>query len=224
MQNLACTGCGKKFKQAGALVRHVEEDECDEIPMTRLLHEQSKRLLIREALKTGEGDGLPFPDPDSLDEVDGGVKLDGSTSILDMENDSDVISSPALQRMPDHRSSLSTVFAFEDNKGAVGQSKTSKDPLSAMERLSINCGVSDNSKGKATSAVGLSKQDVSDPFGVNKVSAGHTLRSLDKTWDPINFFDTFRGKYVCPCDDEFLTSKDFESHVIEKTNGKRSVQ
>ncbi|PYI02793.1 C2H2 finger domain protein [Aspergillus sclerotiicarbonarius CBS 121057] len=201
MQSLTCSGCGQKFKQAGALVRHVEDDECNEIPMTRLLHEQSKRLLIREALKTGEGDGLPFPDPDGLDEVDGGVKLNAS-SLLDMDSDNDKIMSPASQR----------------------STMTSQDPLPEMRRLSINSGVSNNSKGRATSVAGSSKQDNSDPFGVNKIDAGHTIRSLDKTWDPMNFFDSFRGKFVCSCEDEFLTIKDFENHVIEKTNGKRSMQ
>ncbi|PWY90299.1 hypothetical protein BO94DRAFT_623106 [Aspergillus sclerotioniger CBS 115572] len=223
-QNLVCTGCGKKFKQAGALVRHVEDDECDEIPMTRFLHEQSKRLLIREALKTGEGDGLPFPDPDGADDVDGGVKLDGSTSILDMENENAEISSPALKRKPDRISSLSSVFDIDDKKGAAGQSTTAKDPLSMMKNLSLKSGVSDNSKEKAKSAARPSKEDNSDPFGVAQIDIGHTLRALDKTWDPMNFFDPFRAKFVCPCDDEFSTSKTFETHVIEKTSGKRSVQ
>ncbi|RAL04810.1 putative C2H2 finger domain protein [Aspergillus ibericus CBS 121593] len=223
-QNLACTGCGQKFKQAGALVRHVEDDECDEIPMTRLLHEQSKRLLIREALRTGEGGGLVFPDPDGPDEVDGGVKLNASASLLDMDHGNDKIMSPTSQQRNNPSSILSPSFAFKDRKGAAGKSVTSEDPLPEIRRLSINPGVSNNNNGRAPSAVGSSRQRNSNSHGVSQVDAGHTIRTLDKTWEPMNFFDTFRGKFVCPCEDEFLTSKDFEEHVIEKTNGKRSLQ
>ena len=76
-QELACHGCKEFFKSASGLMRHIEDNECSVISQTRLLQEKSKKLMIKEVLKAGEGNPMPVvPEHSDLDDIDGGVKVD----------------------------------------------------------------------------------------------------------------------------------------------------
>ncbi|PWY88917.1 hypothetical protein BO70DRAFT_359231 [Aspergillus heteromorphus CBS 117.55] len=204
-QRVTCVGCKQKFNQASALVRHIEEDDCPEIPMTRLLHEQSKKFIIKEALRTGEGTGLPtLPDPEGVDESEGGVKLTGP-----LEADDGIgLSHPSLINAPKGAFS-SAMLAFEDEeKGGA----CAANPKSHADTAG-------KGKEKAQAPPAAFPGDENAPFG-KQIDAGYTLRLIDRNWDPTRFFSSLSGLYECPCGKNFKDMRVFEHHMLAKSNAR----
>ncbi|KAJ5736997.1 C2H2 finger domain protein [Penicillium malachiteum] len=48
-QNIDCAGCGKKFKSASTLMKHIEYNECPKISIARMLLEQHRREQVANA-------------------------------------------------------------------------------------------------------------------------------------------------------------------------------
>ncbi|OJJ66956.1 hypothetical protein ASPBRDRAFT_78888 [Aspergillus brasiliensis CBS 101740] len=208
-QNINCYGCGQKFRQAGAMVNHVESGDCPNIPLSSLLQEQSKRLLFRETLKTGEEESA---DPDPQDD-NGGVRLEQNLLEMDFDNDE------ATRSMVSGVSGLS--LNSKDPEWRDKASMASPSMASGMRRQSIDSRVSVGRM--SASGAGPPSPGPNSAFGIN-FDAGHTLRILDQNWDPTVYFNSFSGKFICPCKAEFSSMKDFEEHVVVKTNQNKSIQ
>lgn len=198
-------------------MKHIEDNECSVISQTRLLQEQSKKFMIKEALKAGEGPPMPvIPNPTDLDDIDGGVKI----NFLDLGKRQAMAYQPKPGR-DDPTASVDAMLALK-HWPALGESRgqatfgmptsdlmafsdagDDKEPPSTMEASPIH--------GKGS-------------FGAGIPEAGQTLRLLDDKWDATKFFNSFIGKYVCICGSSFPTMKEFEEHVLMKSKAKRKVQ
>ncbi|GFN12674.1 putative C2H2 finger domain protein [Aspergillus tubingensis] len=203
-QTLTCYGCGQKFKMAGAMVNHVESGDCPNIPLSSLLQEQSKRLLFREALRTGnEGENA---EPDGQDD-NGGVHID--QDLLEMDPDDE-----ATQSVVGGVSGLS----LDDNVPEPKSKSSMASPSLVSETREQSA-----SAGKIARPTSP-RPGPSNSFGIDHIDAGHTLRALDRNWDPTVYFSSFNGKFICPCKAEFSSMRDFEEHVVTKTNQNRGIQ
>ncbi|KAL4949188.1 hypothetical protein BDW69DRAFT_198288 [Aspergillus filifer] len=74
-QNLTCQGCKDTFRSASGLMRHIEEGQCPAISSDRLLFEQSKKLMRREALEASKAPIIKPTLVDADDDEDGGVSI-----------------------------------------------------------------------------------------------------------------------------------------------------
>ncbi|KAA8648184.1 hypothetical protein EYZ11_000552 [Aspergillus tanneri] len=230
-QALVCRGCGDQYKSASGLMRHIEENECSEITRTRLLQEQSKKLMIKEALQGGEGLPMPvIPEPADVDDIDGGVKID----LLTAENQEAMQNQPGMSDSDDLPAQFSANLALK-HWPRLGKGSADRDApmdLLSFPDLSVASSSKGNSawKGKGKAVVGSVKGSKSQkggevrPFGAGVPDAGQTLRILDERWDATNFFNSFSGKYVCPCNAAFKHKIDFEKHVLLKSKNNRDVQ
>lgn len=203
-QTLTCYGCGQKFKMAGAMVNHVESGDCPNIPLSSLLQEQSKRLLFREALRTGnEGEGA---EPDGQDD-NGGVHI--YQDLLEMDPDDE-----ATQTIVGGVSGIS----LDDNVPEPKKKSSMASPSLVSESREQSA-----SAGKIARPTSP-RPGPSNSFGIDHIDAGHTLRALDRNWDPTVYFSSFNGKFICPCKADFSSMRDFEEHVVTKTNQNRGIQ
>lgn len=218
-QELVCHGCKDFFKSASGLMRHIEDNECSVISQTRLLQEKTKKLMIKEALKAGEGTPMPVvPDPTDLDDIDGGVKVDRLNTI----------NREAMMHQPkpgqdDPTASVDAMLGLkhwpklpEKGNAAPGELMSFSDAGSPSK---------DRKQGSST----VSEANQQHPsrgglFSGGLPEAGETLRLLDGKWDATKFFNSFTGKYVCICDSSFATMKEFEHHVLMKSKAKRNIQ
>ncbi|GLA15895.1 hypothetical protein AnigIFM62618_002452 [Aspergillus niger] len=208
-QSLTCYGCGQRFRQAGAMVNHVESGDCPNIPLSSLLQEQSKRLLYRETLKTGNEN--ESADPDCPDD-NGGVQIEQNLLEMDFDNDE------ATRSVVDGVSGLSLNTNVPEWKSK--SSMASPSTTSEMRGRSASAGKMPALGARPSSP----SPSPSNLFGNIRFDAGHTLRMLDQNWDPTVYFSSFSGKFICPCKAEFSSMKDFEEHVVTKTNQNRSIQ
>ncbi|ODM19497.1 hypothetical protein SI65_04481 [Aspergillus cristatus] len=216
-QHLVCHGCKVIFKSAAGLMKHIEDNECSVISQTRLLQEQSKKFMIKEALRGGEGPRMPvIPNSADLDDIDGGVKL----SFLDLGNREAISFQPKPGR-DDPTASVDAMLALK-HWPALGDSRGQATFGVPMSDLMAFSDAGDNEE--RLSAVGASPARGKGSFGAGTPEAGQTLRLLDDTWDATKFFNSFIGKYICVCGSSFPTMKEFEEHVLMKSKAKRNVQ
>jgi hypothetical protein len=237
MQSLPCSGCNYIFKSAAALMHHIERDECPKISRIRLIQEQSKKFMIKEALNDGMGLSLPIipnmagqddPDPDDMN---GGVKIGVSEAGKQEMNNREAIANQPNPDQDDPTSSVSAMLALKHwpslgENAPKGKSVTPSD-LMAFSEMSISGTDGKENvvwKGKAAARLGVESTTPRRPFGVGIPDAGQTLRILDNSWDATKFFNTFTGKYVCTCKQSFAVMRDFEEHVLMKSRAVENKQ
>ena len=211
------------FKSAAGLMRHIEDNECSVITQTRLLQEQSRKLIIKEALKAGEGVPLPVvPDPADLDDIDGGVKVD----LLEAENRQAMVNQPKPGE-DDPTASVDAMLALK-HWPKLGEKGKSAYNVPASDLMAFSDGGSPWDDNQGESSVQESSQKPTTlnkgMFGNGLPNAGQTLRLLDDKWDATKFFNSFTGKYVCICGTSFTGMKEFEQHVLMKSKAKRNVR
>jgi len=199
------------------MMKHIEDNECSVISQTRLLQEQSKKFMIKEALRGGEGPPMPvIPNPADLDDIDGGVKL----GFLDL-GDREAIAFQLKQGRDDPTASVDAMLALK-HWPALGGSRGQTTFRMPMSDLMAFSDAGDNEGSPLT--VEASPARGKGSFGAGTPEAGQTLRLLDDKWDPTKFFNSFIGKYVCICGSSFISMKEFEEHVLMKSKAKRNVQ
>lgn len=238
-------------------MRHIEEDECPEIDRTRLIQEQSKKILIKEALKAGQGRPMPIipEDKNDFDDIDGGVKL----SPRELENREAMMNQPKPPRDDDDddTASISTSaylshkhwpkLGGENSNENAPSHGTAPSDLMAFSELSVKDTTTGKDKGKekADSTTPAKPESISGSktteswkrqdyeaqskkkgtFGLEGLpDAGRTLRTVNENWDPTKFFNSYTGFYDCPCGSSFTSLKEFQSHVLKKTKGRKNVQ
>lgn len=214
-----CYGCKSIFKSASGLMRHIEDNDCAVISQTRLLQEQSKKLIIKEALKAGEGESMPVvPLPADLDDVDGGVRVD----LLETENRKAMMNQPRPGK-DDPTASVDAMLALKHwpNLGEKGPTAC-EQPASDLMAFSDSGSLSKEEQGSST--LEKSSPGGGGIFNGGLPDAGQTLRLLDDKWDATKFFNSYTGKYTCICSTTFTAMKDFEHHVLMKSKAKRNVQ
>ncbi|KAL2864509.1 putative C2H2 finger domain protein [Aspergillus lucknowensis] len=237
-QNLVCYGCKMTFRSASGLMRHIENGECPEITQDQLQFEQSKRILLKEALDVASTVGLPLPRAEegsgSDNEEAGGVPITQSLLEANREamanqpmfggNDEDTTVStqlvdkhwPKLARQGDTglEDAMSDLMVFT-------QTSTSKNRDGDQESTSWK------GKGRELSIAGSELTYRSHSTTVSTIEPPDPaiqLRQMYKDWKPENFFDPFTGEYVCACGKRCRTEKAFEQHVLSKNKGNRRMQ
>lgn len=195
-------------------MRHIEDNECSVISQTRLLQEKSKKLMIKEALKAGEGNPMPVvPEQSDLDDIDGGVKVDR----LEATNREAMMYQPK----PGQDDPTASVDAMLGLK--YWPKLSDKENVAPGELMSFSDAGSpfkDKKQGSSTA----SEAPRGGLFNGGLPEAGQTLRLLDGKWDATKFFNSFTGKYVCICGVSFDTMKEFEHHSLMKSRAKNNVR
>ncbi|KAE8418389.1 hypothetical protein BDV36DRAFT_283016 [Aspergillus pseudocaelatus] len=230
MQIIPCHGCKATFKSASGLMSHIEKDECPTIRYVHLLQEQSKKMMIREALGAGDGMNMPIIPPQGTledteyDDADGGVMLEAGEGASQEISNKEAMNNQPRPGHYDPTASVSAMLALKhwptlDGKASKGKSIAPSELL-AFSELSISTATGKDSKSrKGKEPVRSSPDAVSSqhPFGVGTIRPGDTLRMLDRAWDATKFFNSFTGQYVCPCKKGFATMAEFENHVLMKS-------
>ncbi|KAI9368684.1 hypothetical protein BJX61DRAFT_546291 [Aspergillus egyptiacus] len=236
-QNLTCFGCKATFRSAASFMRHIENGECPEIHQDVLLIEQSKKLLVKEALDITP---LPAAVTETVDgEGDGGVPI---YRLLESNKE-------AMANQPGRGSKSDASVELADKhwpelpkeKGETGLEKAMGELL-GLSQSSIRDKTAEKESGvwkdtgREPSVVGTeltygnsqsagsASASVSASASTVSVNLGDELRKIYKFWDPERFFDGFSGQYICPCGKGCTTLKDFERHVLAKSQGTRRMQ
>ncbi|PLB51193.1 putative C2H2 finger domain protein [Aspergillus steynii IBT 23096] len=224
-QLLTCHGCKEKFRSASGLMRHLEADECPYISQGVILKQKSQKLMIKEALKAGEGSPMPLiPDPAEADDVDGGVKVKSLA-----EKNREAMTNQPFAVNASSAAHASADLATQHWPALSGSNNDLPRDLMSLSGLEIS-----SSQGKDKSAwksnaregpaLGGSSLPGDRPFGISLPNAGQTLRLMDEHWQATNFLNSFSGQYVCPCGSSFSQRDEFEEHVLQKSRSKRVVQ
>lgn len=199
-------------------MHHIETNECPEISSSRLIREQSKKLIIKEALNAGQGENLSIlADPDNLDDIEGGVR------VLSLDREKENREAVANQPKP-QLGKLDPTADIESSLSIKHWPKLGKEEQKAPSDL---MGFTPDSK---KSGIGQENVHVIVPdrgdFGPGGLpDAGQTLRLIDQNWDTTHFFNSFSGDYVCPgCNASFREMKDFEEHVLNKSRRRGGIQ
>ncbi|KAE8355233.1 hypothetical protein BDV28DRAFT_163344 [Aspergillus coremiiformis] len=230
LQILPCHGCKAAFRTASGLMHHIESDECPSIRQLHLIQEQSKKIMIKEALNAGDGISLPIiPPPDGRDNPDTDTdhdELDGGVTLVIGEASSrELANREAMDNQPkpgqdDPTASISAMLALKhwpalDAEVPKGKDVAPSEPALSKLRISAEAGKENEScKEKELARSVPDNKGQRGPFGIATPELGLTLRMLERTWDPTDFFNSFIGEYICPCKQVFATLKEFETHVL----------
>ena len=205
-------------------MRHIEDNECKLIPSTRLLREQSKKLMIKEALKGGQSELLPIlPDPANFDDIDGGVKL----YPVELDHREAMMNQPKLGE-DDPTSSISTFLSLKHwpRVGTqVGPAPGEEDDLISLSPENRAAGKGQEIDLSTVQSAGVAGSD-HGLFAKDFIAdAGQTLRMLNENWDATKFFNSFSGQYVCPsCNAQFAKMQAFEEHVLSKSRDRKDAE
>lgn len=190
-------------------MRHIEDNECSVISQTRLFEEQSKKLIIKNALKEGEEEPMPIvPGSTDLDDIDGGVKVKS----LEATN------REAMRRQPKTTKDEPTADVLLARKHWP---KLGDDVNSSEGDLMTFSENSNHYRGRRSSEDQQGSQSLSNTV---IPEAGQTLRLYNEGWDATRFFNSYTGRYTCTCGASFATMKEFESHYVMKARMKRNLQ
>jgi hypothetical protein len=214
---------------------HIENGDCPEIGQDRLLLEQSKKLMLKEALSVAMPSALPGLSDDG--ELNGGASIVGSASVKKYE---------ALKNQPkygdddDTKTSVSALLAEEHWPKLPGTAETGlEDALDDLLRFTEVSTSVDKEKGNTNwKGKGREPSVVSAELTYSCQSASGSgfastteppdldveLRNLYRAWEPANFIDQFSAEYVCPCGKRYGTLEGFENHVLAKSRGTRRFQ
>ncbi|KAL4968330.1 putative C2H2 finger domain protein [Aspergillus stella-maris] len=253
-QNLTCTGCRETFRSASGLMRHIEDGQCHAISPERLLFEQSKKLMRREALEASKAPIIKPSLVDADDNEDGGVSI--SMSLGDKNREAianqpgpynrnerarDMINEhwPEIPggkiQQGDLMSFAEVVSAIDDiaqdMKAHDNEKENNVWRSKAYERFTPSVAGSDPGSGAASAAGVLSGPGTvvaSNPnpgaLSICPPDAGLALERIYRDWDPDKFFDGFSGEYVCACGRSCRTKDSFEKHVLSKSHGSKRMQ
>ncbi|KAE8332290.1 hypothetical protein BDV39DRAFT_200438 [Aspergillus sergii] len=230
LQIIPCHGCKTTFKSASGLMSHIEKDECPKIRSVHLLQEQSKKMMIREALGAGEGMNMPIIplqgtlEDTEYDDADGGVMLETGEAASRALSNREALNNQPKPGRDDPTASVSAMLALKhwptlDGRASKGKSVAPSELL-AFSDLSISAATGkENNSWKGKEPVRSIPDAVSSqrPFGIGTLRPGDTLRMLDRAWDATKFFDSFTGQFVCPCKKGFSIMTEFENHVLMKS-------
>lgn len=220
---MVCVGCNSKFKSASSLMQHIEADECEKIPQLRLLHEQSKKLIMKEfLLKGGQHASHPvIPERDDLDDPDGGVSLAG----WDVEAMA-FRPKPTAQPKDDQANHIAEASMAFEHWPLPGERPETE--LKDFTKLSLNEQGANENDPFHGSLVGPKPRQMKSlqmtTAGGNTPNAGQTLLLLDSKWDANRFLHGASSRYMCPCGMSFDTKEEFEIHILKKSTATRTTQ
>ncbi|KAL4931972.1 putative C2H2 finger domain protein [Aspergillus undulatus] len=248
-QNLTCHGCQDTFRSAAGLMRHIEDGECVAISSDRLLFEQSKKLMRKEAL---EIPAAPLPIAPSIFDADGegGVAIPMTLGERNREamanqptNKDDGIQDLIDEHWPklgindsSFGNGLGDLMAFTDVSVTENPKPKEKDKNKENENVGWHdkgrehVAVSAITVGSGSASTSRAGTDIAAPSGgagalsIGPPDAGLVLEKIYRDWDPANFLDEFSGEYVCACGKRCLTKEGFEKHVLSKSQGSRQMQ
>ncbi|KAL3478690.1 hypothetical protein BJX99DRAFT_256340 [Aspergillus californicus] len=234
-QNLICHGCKATFRSAASYMRHIENDECPVIRSDRLLVEQQKKLMIKEALGISTTPTAPTETETVDGDGDGGVSI---YKLADYNREAmgnqptygeDLLTPVPGELVEKHWPALAKTGSGSETglEGAMSDLMGFSESSASDDRSKENAGW--KGKGGLPSVVGskisyttMSETGPKSPATV--VNLGDELRKVYKTWDPENFFDGFSGQYVCACGKSCATLPEFEKHVLYKSKGTLRLQ
>ncbi|KAL4912361.1 hypothetical protein BDW62DRAFT_215076 [Aspergillus aurantiobrunneus] len=234
-QNLTCHGCKSTFRSAAGLMRHIEDGECTVISQNRLLFEQSKKLMRKEALEISGPPGVASL-VDADEEGDGGVEL---PMTLSERNREAMANQP--QQLRDRKDGGSSRLVNEQwPKLSAGDETGLEDLTDLLAFTSISTKKDEDkdntgwkNKGCERSVASASGSIVGSAIAssagagagsIGPPDAGLVLEKIYREWDAANFIDEFTGEYVCACGKRCVTKEGFEKHVLAKSQGSRRMQ
>lgn len=222
-------------------MRHIEENECGGISHTRLLQEQTKKIIIKDALKAGEGAPKALiPHASDFDDIEGGVEI----NMRQPTNPAAITHQPLAVK--DDASSMHWLKLGDESSS--GNSAAERDLLvfSTVSQSPGECNNRDSTVKQTespdffapdtgdisvahTSTAPMQPQNGPDPqnstaFGLDLDDPSFTLRLLHENWDPTRFVNSFSGAYICPCGAGFQDLKKFEYHVLNESQKQRIMQ
>lgn len=211
-------------------MRHIERGECPKIKPMRVLQEQSKKLMIKEALSAGESYPMPvIPNPSEAAELE----IEGGSVSL---NPREAANREAMSNQPSRAgqisaSAISAMLALKHwpalGDKAAGDSAAVANLMDSIDLpLREDKGWREKENQVPVNHIALSEVSPMSPrtFGVGIPEAGQTIRAFDQTWDPTRWFNSFRGEYVCGCGKGFAQREKFEEHVLQKAPMAGQVQ
>ncbi|KAL4787971.1 hypothetical protein BJX76DRAFT_353766 [Aspergillus varians] len=239
-QNLSCHGCKSTFRSAAGLMRHIEDGECTEISQDRLLFEQSKKLMRKEALEITQSAVIASLVDRDDEDPDGGIELH---TFLGERNREAMANQPKQEAGDGEGSKLIDEHWPKLEANETGLEKTMSELMwcaTVSSSKSDNSNDNDNNKEKEnTGWKGKGREpSVASPSGAGTTSsvggggasvvsppdAKFVLEKMYKDWDANNFFDEFTAEYVCACGKRCRTKEGFEKHVLAKSQGGRRMQ
>ncbi|KAL4939943.1 hypothetical protein BDV06DRAFT_28260 [Aspergillus oleicola] len=251
-QNLACHGCQETFRSAAGLMRHIEDGQCTAISSDRLLFEQSKKLMRREALETFTAPVAMPSLVDADDDDEGGVPIPKSQSEKSREAMANQPNKNGKSRslIDEHWPKLNTKDEAEDS---IGNLVSFTEIATTINDIAKDVKTQDKSNDKnkennvwtskgrelftpsvvgsgsgAGSLPGSASGTVVVPapgsLSIGPLDAGLILEEIYRDWNPVNFLDEFTNEYVCACGKRCRTKDGFEKHVLSKSQGSRRMQ
>lgn len=223
-------------------MHHIENGECVQIRPDRLLVEQQKVLMRKEALEVLIAPAVPsLVDMDEDD--DGGVQLPMTCSDLNRETmanqpDSKTANTNGLVdrywpklRETGLENGMSDLLNFSTASGNGNENEINKENIPGWVSKGRNHTFLELPSAKASASVSaagagaeskfesgtLAASALGPPLSVGISNAGVELARIYKDWNPGNFIDGFTGEYVCACGKRCLIKEEFEKHVLTES-------
>lgn len=218
------------------MVRHVENGDCTAISQKRLLLEQSKKLMRKEALEIAEACMAASMTPSIVDvdeDGDGGVALPMTIGESNREAMANQPGGVSASLIADHWPTLpgTEETGLDDTMGVMAlkdaAKKTAKDSDRENERWKGKGREHSGASGAGSGSAGdsVSASSIGAPSGsIGPPDMALVLRRIYKDFDAANFLDGFTGEYVCPCGRRCSTKEGFEKHVLAKSQGSRRME
>lgn len=211
-------------------MRHIEDGECLEISQERLLFEQSKKLMQKEALESSVAASVP-----SLVDIDdeaGGVELPSKTlserNREAMANQPGRATSSTATRslIDDHWPQLPPgETGLEHALGDLMDFSTPEPKGKEKEKENDNASYSGKTRERSSSSqAGSAAAPSIGDASIGPPDTEFILRKVFGKWDARKFIDELTGEYVCACGKRCNTKVGFEKHVLAKSQGSRRMQ
>lgn len=237
-QDLTCY-CKAKFKSGSTMINHIEKNECPAVSSSQLVKERARKTAFRYALEAGEyrASLTTGSEPDDDREVNGGVSLSNvarlnSEALKNQPKPDDEVRSAASaklslkhwprlgeQRQSPINSASSDLMAFSElSIKEKDQANHGSGITQEVQSTADGSKHSSDSWRHEDSQASVTPSDAADPSR-KLPTAGQVLRTLFGHWDATLYFDSFIGRYRCPCGcGYFDDAKSFEEHLLIRTN------
>ncbi|KAJ5200558.1 Zinc finger C2H2 [Penicillium cf. griseofulvum] len=225
-RQVACMGCGSKYKSASAVIKHIEDKECPVLSLPDKTREGANCDLHGTASVLTMGRDSPGPqsppsDSSSEDQdTDGGVLLDLSTPRMEGKRPVRGSSDATISRIdwPELGASMTSVqgkaeSTITESTGGIpiddvlSTSMRHDSPFLSSHEAAEQLGEA----GPSGSSLTVRKAGLSS-YG-RPILCRATVHRKIQGVDPESFWNAEKGHYYCNCGSSFLFVTTFEYHL-----------
>ncbi|KAJ5497326.1 hypothetical protein N7463_009313 [Penicillium fimorum] len=225
-REVACMGCGWKYKSASAVIKHIEDKECPVLSLPDRVREGAKCDLHGTASVLTIGRDSPGPqsppsETSSEDhDADGGVLLDLSTPRMEGKRPGRDSSEPTISHnnWPELGAPMTPVkgkaaSSTTDSPGGIliddifGASMRHDGPFPSPRGATEKLGEAGPSRSN------LAAQAAGPSGYAHPIRCRATDHRKIQGVDPESFWNTEKGRYYCNCGSSFLFITTFEYHL-----------